>query len=126
MSLAHAFSCIRPLPFFFYLNCFGTFLSVSFSPPPPTPLSLVYISMSRHQNVSLLHPETLFILGHPLRLILLLLPFGSVMRMPERTSRRTFLSEVFIRNAESFWRTSPTLTFPLSFTVGDGSHCVTS
>ena len=48
------------------------------------------------------------------------------MRMPERTSRRTFLDEVFIRNAESFWRTSPTLTFPLSFTVRDRSHCVTS
>ena len=24
------------------------------------------------------------------------------------------------------WQTSPTLTFPLSFTVGNGSHCVTS
>ena len=34
------------------------------------------------------------------------------MRMPERTSRRIFLDEVFIRNAESFWRTSSTLTFP--------------
>ena len=28
--------------------------------------------------------------------------FGSVMRMPEMTSWRTFLDEVFIRNAESF------------------------
>ena len=37
-----------------------------------------------------------------------------------------FLDEVFIRNAESFWRTSSTLTFPLSFTVKDGSHCVMS
>ena len=52
----------------------------------------------------------------------LLLIFGSVMRMPESTSRRTFLNKVFIRNAESFWRTSSTLTFPLSFTVRDGSH----
>ena len=42
--------------------------------------------------------------------------------MLEKTSRRTFLDEVFIQNAESFWQTSPTLTFPLSFTVGDGSY----
>ena len=48
------------------------------------------------------------------------------MMMPIRNSRRTFLDEVFIRNAKSFWRTSPTLTFPLSFIVGNGSHCVTS
>ena len=34
--------------------------------------------------------------------------------------------KVFIQNAKSFWQTSPTLTFPLSFTVGNGSHCVTS
>ena len=44
----------------------------------------------------------------------------------QRTSRRTFLDEVFIRNAESFWRTSPTLTYRMSFTVGVGSHYVTS
>ena len=55
-----------------------------------------------------------------------LLLFGSVMRMPERTSRRTFLNKVFIRNVESFFRTSPTLIYPLSFTVGVKSHCVTS
>ena len=63
---------------------------------------------------------------HHLLLILLLLLFGSVMRMPERTSRRTFLDEVFIWNAESVWRTLPTLTYPMSFTVGVGSHCVMS
>ena len=39
----------------------------------------------------------------------------------ENFSRRTF-----IRNAKSFWRTSPTPTFLMSFTVGDGRHCVTS
>ena len=48
------------------------------------------------------------------------------MRMPKRTSRRTFLDEVFIWNAESFWRTSPTLTYLMSFIIGVGSHCVTS
>ena len=107
---------------FIYLNCFRTFLSVSFSPP----LSLVYVSASWHQNVSLLRPRTLFVPGHPLRLILLLLLFGSVIRMPERTSRRTSLDEAFIQNAKSFCQTSPTPTYPLSFTVGVGSHCVTS
>ena len=49
-----------------------------------------------------------------------------VKRMSERTSRRTFLNEVFVWNVESFWWTSLTLTFPLSFTVGDRSQYVTS
>ena len=39
---------------------------------------------------------------------------------------RTFLDETFIQNAKSFCQTLSTSTFPLSFTVGDGSHCVTS
>ena len=108
-----------------YLNCFGTFLGVSFF-PSPSPHSLVYVSASWHPSVSQLRPRTLCVLRHRLLLILLLLIFGSVIRMPERTSRRTFLDEVYIWNVESFWRTSPTLTFPLSFTIGDGSHCVTS
>ena len=63
---------------------------------------------------------------HHLLLILLPLLFGFMIRMLERTSRRTFLDKVFIQNAESFWQTSPTLTFPMSFIVGVGSHCVTS
>ena len=40
--------------------------------------------------------------------------------------QRTSLDEAFIRNAKSLCQTLPTLTFPLSFTVRDGSHCVTS
>ena len=52
--------------------------------------------------------------------------FGSVMMMPIRQSQKTFLDDVFIRNVKSFWRTLPTLTYPLSFTVGVGSHCVMS
>ena len=107
---------------FIYLNCFGTFLSVSFFPPH----SLVYVSGLWHQNVSLFRPRTLFILGYPLRMILLLLLFGSMMRIPERTSQRSSLDKAFIRNAKSFFRTSPTLTYPLSFTVGVGCHCVMS
>ena len=52
--------------------------------------------------------------------------FGSVMMMPLRHSQRTFLDVAFIRNAKSFCWTLPTLTFPLSFTMGDGSHYVMS
>ena len=52
--------------------------------------------------------------------------FSSVMMMPTRHSWRTFLDEVFIWNAKSFWWTSPTLTFPLSFIIKNRSHCVTS
>ena len=104
---------------------FGTFLNVSFSPPPPLHL-LVYVSASWHLNVSLLRPETLFVLGHLLLLIPPPLLFNSVMRKPERTSRRTSLDEAFIQNAKLFCRTFPTLTYPLSFTVEVRSHCVTS
>ena len=52
--------------------------------------------------------------------------FSFMMMMPTRHSQRTFLDEVFIWNTKSFWRTSPTSTFSLSFTVGNGSHCMTS
>ena len=89
-------------------------------------LSLALVA-SWHLNVSLLHPKTLFVLGHLLLLLILpLLLFDFVMRGPVWTSQRTFLDKAFIRNAKSFCRTLLTLTFPLSFTVGDGSHCVTS
>ena len=81
---------------------------------------------SWHLNVNLLHPETLFVPRHPLLLILLPLLFSSMMIKPDRTFQKTFLNEAFIRNAKSFCRTSPTLTYPLSFTVGVGSYCVTS
>ena len=108
---------------FVYLNCLLLFW-LSLSSPS---LSLSFTLMRQwHRNVNLPRPETLFVPGHRLLLILPLLLFGSVMRMPERTSRKTFLDEVFIRNAESFWWTSPTLTYLMSFTVGVGSHCVTS
>ena len=59
-------------------------------------------------------------------LILRFLVFGSVIMMPLRHFRRTSLGEAFIRNTKLFCQTLPTLTFPLSFTVGDGSHHMTS
>ena len=52
--------------------------------------------------------------------------FSSMMVMPLRHFRRTFLDKAFIQNTKSFCWTLSTPTFPLSFTVGDGSHCVTS
>ena len=122
---AYAFSCIRTLHYvyFYIFELLGAFLIVSFFP-----LSLLFTLVHQwHQNVSPLCPKTLCILGPTLHLLILpLLLFGSVMRMPERISRRTFLDEVFIRNAKSFWQTLPTLTCPMSFTVGVRSHCVTS
>ena len=101
-----------------------------------TALGLFWLSLSLslslfclllwHPNASLLCPRTLFVPRHPLLLILHPLTFDSVMRRPNWTSLRTFLDKGFIQNAKSFCRTSPTLTFPLSSTVGNGSHCVTS
>ena len=91
------------------------------------PLFYVYVSHvygTKMQIHSI--PEPFFVLWHHLPLILLLLISGSVMRMSERTSQRTFLDKVFIQNVESFWRTSTTLTFLMSFTIWIGSHCVTS
>ena len=120
-------SCI-PMHTFFLFNIswyiwivFGTSLIVSLSLSP----SLFSLCLW-HLNASLLRPRTLFVPGHPLCLILLLHLFGSMMRMPKRPSRRTFLDKAFILNAKSSWWTSPTLTYPLSFTVRVGSHCVTS
>ena len=49
-----------------------------------------------------------------------------VMMLPLRHFWRTSLNKAFIRNAKSFCWTLPTPTFHLSFTVGDGSHYVTS
>ena len=90
-------------------------------------LSLLFtLGASWHLNVNLLCPKTLFIPGHPLLPILLLFIFGFEMIKPDRTFQRTFLDKAFIRNAKAFCQTSPTLTYPLSFTIGVRSHCVMS
>ena len=90
-------------------------------------LSLSCVSLLLwHLNANVLHPWTLCILGHLLPLILHHLLFGFVMRTLIKTSRRTFVDEAFIRNAMSFCQTFLTLTYPLSFTVGVGSHFVAS
>ena len=89
-------------------------------------VSFFRLVASWHLNENLLHPETLFVSRHQLLLTPLSLTPGSMMRRPNRTSLRNFLDEAFIQNTKSFCRTSPTLTYPLSFTVGVGSHYVTS
>ena len=104
---------------FYIFELFWDFSECFFLPPS------LSSNASWHLNINMLRLGTLFVPGHPLRLILLLL-LGSMMSKLERTSQRTFPYEAFIWNAKSSCRTSPTLTYPLSFIVGVGSHCVTS
>ena len=67
-------------------------------------LSFFWLVASWNLNENPLFPKTLFILRHLLLLTLHLLIYGSVMIKPERTFRRTFLNEAFIRNAKSsYW-----------------------
>ena len=109
---------------FLYIELFWDFSNCLFLPPSLSPSCISLLLW--HLNVNLLHPRTLFVSGHLLHLILHHLMSSSTMRRPNRTYLRNFLDEAFIRNAKSFCRTSPTLTFPLSSTVGNGGHCVTS
>ena len=130
MSHVHAF----PMHMYSLFNILAIFeLCWDFSDCPSLSLSLslsllyVYINLCLwHLNTSLLRTRSLFVLRHPFPLILLHHIFDSMMRLPERPSRRAFLDEAFILNAKSSWRTSPTLTYPMSFIIGVGSHCVMS
>ena len=127
--ICHAFSCIRTFKFLYlyiyiYIyNLVDAFLIVSLSLSLPLSLFLASVA-SWHPNANPFHPRTLFILGHLLPLTPLHLTFGSMMRRLIRTSRRTFLDEAFIRNAKSSYQNFPILTYPLSSTVGVGSHYV--
>ena len=124
MSHVHAF----PMHTYFfsiyliYLKMFETFLIVFLF----LPLCCLRQSCLWHLSVNPLQPGTLFVPEIHHHLILHYLIFGSVMMMPLRHFRRTFLDEAFIRNAKSSCQILLTPTFLLSFTVGDGSHCVTS
>ena len=109
-------SCIRTLSFLFLalccdcVFCFSTSLSLSDRPriaPSANPLCL----------------GTLFVPGHLFQ-ILLLFTFGSMMRMPIRTSRRTFLNAVFIQSTTWFYRTFSILLYLMSFTLEDGNLSV--
>ena len=113
-------SCI---PFFYLsdIKCVGTFLFLSLS------LSLSVLVALWHQNGNPLCLRTLFVPRYLLLLSLLILPppmSSFVMIKPIRTFRRTFHDATFIWNAKSFYRIFSILTFPLSSTVGVGSHCV--
>ena len=114
------------VPYFLYILIYRLYLVLFCMFLSPFLSLLFTLVTSRHLNVNLLHLGTLFVLEHLLLLIPLLLLFGSVIRRPNRTSLRTSLEEAFIRNTKSFYRTSPTLAYPLSLTVGVGSHYVMS
>ena len=127
MSHVHAFSCIHTLLFLsFDIKYFWSFSDC---------LSLRLISLflmlvaSWHLNVNPFRPRTLFVSMHLLLLLLLTplhLTYRFVMRRPSRTSWRTFHDEAFIRNAKSFCQIFLTPPYPLSSTVGVGSHYVAS
>ena len=127
-SMLHVYAFfMHTYQFCFYhfdIKLFGAFVFVSFS----LFLFLLLVALW-HLNRNLLCPGNFFVLGHFLLLpLLILLPFmfGSMMRRPIRTSKRTSHDAAFIRNTKLFYRTFPILTFPLSSTVGVGSHCVAS
>ena len=114
----HAFSCIDTFKFLYFLYCILLvlfWLSLSLS----LPLFVFYVSC-------VMAPKRKFTLSrNPLLLLTPLhLMSGSVMRRPNQTFWRTFHNEAFTRNAKSFCQTFLTLTYPLSSTVGVGSHCV--
>ena len=120
--ISHAFVLYFSI-YLLYLNCFGAFMITSFFP-----LSILFtlvVSMTpKRKSTSARNPlhsgASSSSDSAPLSL------FSFVMMMPTRHSQRTFLDTAFILNTKSFWWTSPTPTFPLSFIVEDGSHCVTS
>ena len=116
------FSCIRTFNSLFYdIDLVHAFLCVSFS------LSFLRELALWHLNANPLCLGTFFIPGHLLLLpplILLHLTSSSVMIKPVRTFQRTFLDVAFIQNAKSSFQIFSILTFPLSSTVGVGSHCV--
>ena len=120
-------SCIFMHTFFTFFIFLYIELYWDFSDCLFLPLSLLLsVSCVMAPNENLLRLGTLFISGHPLLLTPLPLTSGSMMKRPNQTFFRTSPDKAFIRNAKSFFRTSPTLTYPMSSTIGVGSHYVTS
>ena len=104
------------------MKCFGTYLIASFS--LPLFLFTLVVSMApKHKSTPVRNP-----LRSGASSSSDSAPFSLRFRDDDahKAFSENFLDEVFIRNAKLFWRMSSTLTFPLSFTVGNGSHCVTS
>ena len=123
MSHVHEFSCIHTFIslYSYILICLVLFYESLF-----LPLSFFWLVASWHLNENPLRPITLFVLGHLLLLTLHLHMYGSMMIKPERTFRRTFVDEAFIRYAKSSYLIFPILIYPLSLIVGVGGHFVTS
>ena len=121
MSHVHSFP-IHTYSISIYLNCFRAFLIVSFSLPLLL-LTLVVSMAPKHKSTSAQN-------------LLRFVASSSSDSAPislwfrdddaHKHSRSIFLDTAFIQNAKSFWQTSPTLTYSMSFIVGVGSHCVTS
>ena len=125
MSHVHAFSCIRTflfLPFdiktaWYFFDFLPFFLSFS-------PFYVSCIMAPKRKSISSQNPLHSGASSSSS-------PFDPtpshvwfVMRRPNQTSLRTFHDAAFIRNAKSFCQIFLTLTYPLSSTVGVGSHYV--
>ena len=89
-------------------------------------LSFSRIVCTWHPSTKLLCLGTLFIPGHLLLLILLLLTSGSIMIKPVMTFQRTSLNVAFIWNVTLFYQIFSILIYRLSFTGKDGSLFVRS
>ena len=124
MSHVHASPCIRT-PFsiyLLYLNCLELYLIVSFFP-----FSLLFtLVVSMAPKYKSTPPQNLLCFGASSSSD----PTPSHIWFRDEDARKDFSKNfsrrVFIWNTESFCRISPTLTYPLSFTVRVESHCVTS
>ena len=105
-------SCVRILSFLsFCFNFVMCFLSFS--------LSLSWIDCAWHLSTNLLRLGTLLIPSLFLLILHPLFMFDSMMGRSSRTSLRTFRDVAFIQSAMSFYRTFPTLLYPMSFGFGD-------
>ena len=104
-------SCIYSLFSFFFVLLVMCFLSFS--------LSLSWIDCAWHLSTNLLRLRTLLIPSLFLLILHPLFMFDSMMGRSSRTSLRTFRDVAFIQSAMSFYRTFPTLLYPMSFGFGD-------
>ena len=113
---------------YLYLFIFLYWSVWCFSACPLLSLFLLLVALW-HLNENPLLLGTLFVPGQLLflpPLILLHLTSSFVMIKPIKTFRRNSHNEAFIRNAKLFYQTFSILIFPLSSTVGVGSHYVAS
>ena len=119
--ILHAF--VRLLTYSYYCELFWSFSDCFFLSPFYLLDTLVVFMAPKHKSTPARNPfhsgastssdhAPLFLHFH--------------MMMPTRHMRKTFPDEAFIQNVESSWVILLTPTFPLSFTVGNGSLFVMS